>query len=109
MAGNMVLEVNDDNFKKEILESELTCLVDFWAAWCMPCRMIAPVVEKIAQEYSGKAKVCKVNIDQAQKAASQYGVMSIPTLGIFKNGELVDKIVGVVPEEGIKEKLDSYL
>ncbi len=92
----MEVKVNDENFKKEVLESELLCLVDFWADWCMPCRMVAPTVEAIAKEYKGKLKVCKLNVDETPKTASNYGIMSIPTLVIFKNGKVADKVIGVV-------------
>ena len=105
----MEIEVNDANFKKEVLESELPVLVDFGAEWCMPCKMVKPIVKEIAGEYEGKLKVCKVNVDQAQTAASTYGIMSIPFLGIFKNGELVDAIIGAVPKTAIEEKIKPFI
>ena len=105
----MEVEVNDANFKTEVLESELPVLVDFWAGWCQPCRMVAPLVEEIAREYEGELKVCKINIDEASATASEYGIMSIPTLVIFKGGQAVDKIVGAVPKNAIEEKVKPHL
>ncbi|MCF7908570.1 MAG: thioredoxin [Candidatus Omnitrophica bacterium] len=92
----MEAKVNDSNFKREVLESGLPVLVDFWAPWCGPCLMVAPVVEEIAKDYQGKLKVCKLNVDEAPKTASEYGIMSIPTLVIFKAGKVVDKGVGAL-------------
>jgi len=105
----MEVKVNDENFKKEVLESELPCLVDFWAEWCMPCRMVAPTVEAIAKEYKGKLKVCKLNVDEASKTASTYGIMSIPTLVIFKNGKVADKVVGVVSKKELEATIKPYI
>ena len=102
-------KVNDANFKKVVLESELPCLVDFWAEWCMPCHMVAPVVEAIAKKYKDKLKVRKLNVDEAPKVSSKYGIMSIPTLAIFKNGEVVDKILGAVPESEIESAVKSHI
>ena len=110
MAGEHdYVTVNDANFKDEVLEGNMPVLVDFWAEWCGPCRMISPLVEQIAAEYKDKLKVCKVNVDEAPTTASTYGVMSIPTLAIFKNGEVVDKIIGVVPKDSLITKLDAQL
>jgi len=105
----MEVKVNDENFKKEVLESELPCLVDFWAEWCMPCRMVAPTVEAIAKEYKSKVKVCKLNVDEASKTASTYGIMSIPTLVIFKNGKVADKVVGVVSKKELEATIKPYI
>jgi len=105
----MEIKVNDENFKKEVLESELPCLVDFWAEWCMPCRMVAPAVEKIAAEYKGKLKVCKLNVDEARETAVNYGIMSIPTLAIFKNGEVVDKVIGVISKSELEAALKPHI
>ena len=105
----MAIAVNDDNFKQEVLNSNLPVLVDFWAAWCGPCQMIAPVVEEISEEYKDKLKVCKLNVDEAQMTASEYGIMSIPTLIIFKNGQVVDKVVGAVSKQVLMGKLHTYL
>ena len=88
--------VNDTNFIQEVLESEIPVLVDFWANWCGPCKMMAPTVEEIAKEYQDKLKVCKVNIDDAPKITANYGVMSIPTFSIFKDGKVMEQVVGAV-------------
>ena len=101
--------VNDTNFKQEVLDESLPVLVDFWAEWCGPCRMIGPVVEELATEYQGKLKVCKVDVDQAPNTASEYGVMSIPTVAIFKNGKVVDKVVGAVPKASLVEKIEAHI
>lgn len=103
------IELTDDNFKEEILESGQTCLVDFWAEWCGPCRMIALAIDEIASEYTGRLKVGKVNVDEASQVASDYGVMSIPMLAIFKNGELVDKMVGAAPKAGIEDFVKKFI
>ncbi len=105
----MEIILTDENFKTEILESELPCLVDFWAPWCGPCRMVGPVIEEIAKEYSGKLVVGKLNVDEAQKVASQYEVMSIPTLSIFKGGKIIDTVVGAMPKEAIVAKIKPHI
>ncbi len=105
----MEIRVNDENFKKEVLESKLPVLVDFWAEWCMPCRMVAPVVEEIAKEYKGKLKVCKLNVDEARDTASYYGIMSIPTLAIFKNGKVINKVVGALPKAELEKAIKPHL
>jgi len=107
-GGEMVIEVIDQNFEEEVLKSELP-VIDFWAPWCGPCQMVSPVIEKLSEEYSGKLKFCKINVDAAQVTASKFGIMSIPTLMFFKNGQNVDRIVGAVPESGIKPKIDDLL
>lgn len=103
------IEFTDSNFSVEVLEADVPVLVDFWAPWCGPCKMIAPMVEEISNEYAGKVKVGKLNTDDNQTVASQYGVMSIPTLMIFKNGEVVERIVGAQPKEALTGKLESVL
>ncbi len=105
----MVTNLTDVNFKQEVLESELPCLVDFWAVWCGPCMMVSPIVEEIATEYAGKLKVCKINVDESPVTSSNYGIMAIPTLMIFYKGKEVERIVGVVPKEQIINKLKPYL
>ena len=106
--GNETI-LTDTNFDAEVLKSDIPVLVDFWAEWCYPCKMIAPVVEEISHEYAGKLKVGKLDTDTNQVTAAQYGITGIPTLLLFKNGEIVDRIVGALPKHSIKEKLDYYL
>ena len=101
--------VNDANFDKEILEEKKTVLVDFWADWCGPCRMIAPVISEIAEEYSDRLKVCKVNVDEAPRCASTYGIMSIPTLAVFSKGKVIQKVVGALPKADIVSKISPLL
>jgi thioredoxin 1 len=103
------VEVTDANFQNEVVSSKLPVLVDFWAAWCGPCKMIAPIVEELATEYSGKLKVGKVDVDANQGVAMQYGIRSIPTLLVFKDGVVVEQIVGAVPKKNLVEKLNRHL
>jgi len=103
------VEVNDSNFDQVVLKAEKPVLVDFWAAWCGPCRMVAPVVEELAGEYDGKVTMAKLNVDENPKTASQFGIMSIPTLIIFKNGSPVSNIVGFRPKAELKRTLDAAL
>ncbi len=103
------VEVNDSNFDQSVLQSKTPVLVDFWAAWCGPCRMVAPVVEELAGEYEGKITVAKLNVDENPRTASQYGIMSIPTLLIFKDGAPVSNIVGFRPKAELKRSLDAVL
>jgi thioredoxin 1 len=105
----MEVKLNDNNFEEQVLRSEVPVLVDFWADWCAPCRMIAPTVEEIAREYDGKLKVCKLNVDEGRNTASQYGIMSIPSLLIFKEGQVVEQIVGVVPKETLENKIKQHI
>jgi len=109
MASDKVLTLTGENFKNEVLEAVIPVLVDFWAPWCSPCRMIAPVVDEIAGEYDGKAKVGKVNVDENRQVAVEYGVMSIPTLIVFKGGEAVDRVVGFKSKGDLKALLDKHL
>jgi thioredoxin 1 len=101
--------VTDANFKAEVLDSEVPVLVDFWAPWCGPCRMVAPVVDEIAAQYVGKVKVVKVNTDENSATATEYGIRSIPTLMIFKGGQKVDMVVGAVPKTTLSDTLQKYL
>ena len=106
---SLEVEVNGNNFQQEVLESSVPVLVDFWAPWCMPCRMLAPTIEKLAEENQGKLKVCKLNTDENQHIAAQYGIQGIPTLIVFKEGKEVGRTVGVMSKEKLQEKLDPIL
>jgi thioredoxin 1 len=105
MASENVSAFTDSNFDREVLESEIPVLVDFWATWCAPCKQIAPTIDTIADEYSGKIKVGKVNVDENQSTPGKYGVRGIPTIILFKNGVAIDQIVGQVP----KSQLDALI
>ena len=105
----MALEINDDNFEETVLKSDQPVLVDFWAAWCGHCRMVGPIIDEISDEYEGRAIVGKVDIDSNQKYAAQFGVRNIPTVLIFKNGELIDRKVGVSPKNAYTDAIDSLL
>jgi len=108
MAGT-VSEVTDTNFQAEVIESDVPVLVDFWAPWCGPCRMVAPVVEEIAQERAEQLKVVKLNIDENQNVATQFNVMSIPTLMVFRNGEVAKTVVGAYPKRKLEAELEPAL
>ncbi|MEN3038700.1 MAG: thioredoxin [Candidatus Kryptonium sp.] len=108
MAKN-IIELNDQNFEDEVLKSDKLVLVDFWAEWCAPCRMIAPIVEEIANEYADRLKVGKLNVDYNPKTAMKYGIMSIPTLLLFKNGRVIEQIVGAMPKRNLLARLEKYL
>jgi thioredoxin 1 len=104
-----IINVSDDSFEEEVMKSGLPVLVDFWAVWCAPCQMIAPALEKIAQEYAGRLKVVKLNVDQNMKATSKYSVRSIPTLLLFKGGEIKETLVGALPQEKIVSIISKHL
>lgn len=106
---NIMIEGTDQNFDQEVLKSDVPVLVDFWAPWCGPCRMIAPIVEQIARDYQGKLKVVKLNTDENEQIAVRYGIRSIPTLGIFKNGQVVDAVIGAVPKQFLEQKLRPFI
>ena len=108
MAENLI-EFTDDNFDTEVLKSNLPVLVDFWAEWCGPCKMIAPIVEEIAGDYAGKVKVGKVNVDFNNQVAMQYGIRGIPALLVFKGGAVANQIVGAVPKNDITQVLDEVI
>lgn len=109
MANPHVLSLGDDNWKKEVLESSVPVLVDFWAPWCAPCRMIAPAVEELATKYAGQVKVGKMNIDEHQMVPQQYNVMSIPMILVFKNGQPVGQVVGAVPKAHLENMIKTAL
>ncbi len=109
MAGLGVLEVSDESFDQEVLQSEQPVLVDFWAVWCGPCKAIAPIVDGLAAAYAGKLKVAKVNVDQNGATPSRYGIRGIPTLMLFKGGKVADQIVGFVPQDVIEEKVKRLI
>lgn len=109
MAGPNTLEFTDDSFDGDVLKSDVPVLVDFWASWCGPCRMIAPHVDDIATEFAGKAKVGKVDVDSNQGTAARYQVRGIPTLLLFNNGEVVDQVIGAVSKEKLAEMLQGQL
>lgn len=106
MAGD-VITFTDSNFEAEVLKSSEPVLVDFWAVWCGPCRAIAPAVEEVAKEFKGKAKVGKLNVDENQMVAGRFGIRSIPTLLVFKNGQVVDQVIGAVPKSKLVDALNK--
>ncbi len=110
MAGtDLLVEVTDDNFGQEIGQHDGLALVDMWATWCGPCQRVAPVVAQLAEDYEGKVKVAKMDVDHNQKTPMQFGVRSIPTLLLFKGGSLVDQVVGAVPKEALVQKIEQHL
>jgi thioredoxin 1 len=105
----MVVEINDQSFENEVIKSDKPVVVDFWAPWCGPCRMLAPVTEKLADSYTGKVKFCKINVDENPASSRKYRVMSIPTLIFFKGGEQKDSSLGAVPETMLKPKIEALI
>jgi len=103
------IELTDTNFKPEVLQSQVPVLVDFWAPWCGPCRIIEAAVEQIAREYEGRLKVGKLNVDEAQSVAADYGILNLPTLAIFKKGKVVDRIIGAVPKHQLDLRIRPHL
>jgi thioredoxin 1 len=104
-----LLQVTDDSFEEEIIKSDLPAMVDFWAEWCGPCKMVGPVVEELAQEYKGKVKVAKLNVDENRQTPAKYGIRNIPTLLFFKGGQLAQTIIGAHPKTAINEELKKLL
>ena len=105
----MAIEITDSSFKSEVIESEIPVLVDFWAPWCGPCKTVAPVLDELANEYEGKVKIVKLNVDENQSTATEFGIKSIPTLIIFKSGKAVDQTMGAQPKENLKQMIDKSL
>jgi len=103
------IELNDTNFQQEVLNSDTPVLVDFWAVWCGPCRMVAPVVEEIAKEYNGKLKVGKVDVDNNPEVSMKFGIRSIPTLMVFKGGQVVEQIIGAMPKRNLLDKVTPHI
>lgn len=109
MASNSIIEVNDANFDQDVLKSDQPVLVDFWATWCGPCRMIAPILDQLAVDYDGQVKMTKLDVDANIKTATRFNVRSIPMLLFFKDGKVVDQIVGAVPRQAIEAKLKAHV
>lgn len=105
----MAIHLTSDNFEKEVINSKIPVLVDFWAQWCGPCRMLAPTIEELSKEYEGKVKVCKLNVDEEAEIASRYQIMSIPTMIIFNQGKAVNQSVGALPKEKLIKFITPYL
>jgi thioredoxin 1 len=109
LSANEVIGLSQASFEAEVLKSMGAVLVDFWAEWCGPCKMIAPIVEELAQDYQGRLKVCKLNVDEEREIAANYGIRSIPTLILFKGGKPVEQIIGALPKSALKSKIEGLL
>jgi len=105
MSGDNLVEVTDDNFEAEVLQSDLPVVVDFWAEWCAPCRMVTPVIEELAEELLGQVKVAKLNVDRNRETAAKYDIMSIPTVILFETGEVSKQVIGALPKESLVKEL----
>ena len=105
----MAFEFTDSNFEESVLKNEGVAVIDFWAEWCGPCRMIAPIIEELSKEYDGKVLIGKLNVDHNAEVATKYGIRSIPTMLIFKNGEVIDKHVGVTTKKNLVDKIEKFL
>jgi thioredoxin 1 len=105
----MVIEVTEQNFEDEVIKSALPVLVDLWAPWCRPCLIVAPVVDSLAEKYNGRVKFCRLNVDESPRVAARYRIMAIPTLMLFKGGEVVDTVIGAVPERVLEPKIEELL
>ena len=103
------MNITDDTFEQEVLQADVPVIVDFWATWCGPCKMIAPILEEIATDYDGKVKIVKLDVDANNKTAGKYNIMSIPSLLFFKNGEVVDQVVGAIPKAQLSTRIDGVL
>jgi len=103
------IKLTDQNFNEEVLKAEMPVVVDFWAEWCMPCRMVGPIIEELAKEYEGKVKVGKMNVDENSQVPGNFGIMSIPSILIFKNGQPIKTIVGAQPKDNFKKEIDTIL
>lgn len=109
MASEKVVVLNKDNFEQEVINSDKPVIIDYWASWCGPCRMVAPIMEDLSEEYDGKAKICKVNVDEENDLAMKFRIMSIPTIMLYKNGQMVERVVGARSKEEFKKLLDQNL
>lgn len=104
-----LLNITDKNFKEEVLKSPLPVLVDFWATWCGPCKILAPIIEELAKEYTGKIKIVKLNVEEGQSIPTQYGIMSIPTIIFFKDGKILNQLVGALTKQQLKQKIEEII
>ena len=105
----MTTILNDQNFEQEVLKNDIPVFVDFWTSWCPPCKMMEPIIEKLSEEYDGKIKICKLNVDEARQTGMAYGIEAIPTMMIFNKGEVVGNIIGAVPYEMLVQKVQEYI